>query len=213
VTARELRDVSAQAAPSASRKRILDAAFELIARYGIAGMSLKLLADHVGLHKSTLFHHFSDKRELVEEVSVRFMAEIVGRVTALESDDPPNLERFVTIALELDDYFAAHPLHALFVMREMLGPFDPTWGGEQSAQTRRFFGVLADWLVRAREAGAGRPLSVPQTIVNLIAMSLFYPALADQFGDDFAVGAARSDEVRRRRRRELRETLLRALSP
>ena len=212
MTARDLRDVSAQSAPAASRKRILDAAVELIARYGITGMSMKLLADHVGLHKSTLFHHFSDKRELVDEVSMRFMAELVQRLAALESDDPPHLECFIALAEELDDYFAAHPWHALFMTREMLGPFEPTWDGDQGPEGRRFFGVFADWLVRARDAGVVRPASVPHTIVNVIAMALFYPALVDHFGDNLTVGAT-SEDLRSRRKRELRETLLRVLAP
>ena len=66
---------------------------------------------------------------------------------------------------------------------------------------------------RARKAGVVRPLSVPQAIVNLIALSLFYPALVDQFGDAFAIDAPQAAPSRRRRRRELRETLRRALAP
>ena len=212
MTARKLHDVSAQPGPAASRKRILDAAVELIARYGTTGMSMQLLADHVGLHKSTLFHHFNDKQELVEEVSMRFMAELVQRIDALEADDPPHLECVVTIAEELDDYFAAHPWHALFVARELLGPFEPTWDGDQGPEGRRFFGVVADWLVRAREAGVVRTVSVPQTIINVIAIALFYPALVDHFGDNL-VGATRSEDIRSSRKRELRETLLRLLAP
>ena len=212
MTVRKLHDVSAQPGRKASRKRILDAAVELIARYGTTGMSMQLLADHVGLHKSTLFHHFNDKQELVEEVSMRFMAELVQRIDALEADDPPHLECVVTIAEELDDYFAAHPWHALFVTRELLGPFEPTWDGDQGPEGRRFFGVVADWLVRAREAGVVRTVSVPQTIINVIAIALFYPALVDHFGDNL-VGATRSEDIRSSRKRELRETLLRLLAP
>ena len=47
-----------------SRERIVEAAVQLVARHGAEGMSLRFLADHVGLHKSTLFHHFPTKQEL-----------------------------------------------------------------------------------------------------------------------------------------------------
>jgi AcrR family transcriptional regulator len=205
--------VSAAPLVSGSRERILDAALELIARYGIAGMSLQLLADHVGLHKSTLFHHFADKRALVDEVTRRFMAEVNLRLEPLEHDDPPDLETFVRVAEDLDDWFAAHPSTALYVMREMLGPYEPSWGGEQSPETTRFFGLVASWLDRARRSGAVRPLSVRQAIVNLMALVVFYPALVDQFGDDLPLDDPRAPEARRRRKRELRETLVRALAP
>jgi AcrR family transcriptional regulator len=213
VSARVL-DVPARAAPpGGSRERILDAALELIARYGIAGMSLQLLADHVGLHKSTLFHHFHDKRALVDAVTHRLMAEVIRRLEPLEADDPPHLERFVAIAEELDDYFATHPGYGLFVMREILGPFEPSWGGAQSEETTRLFGLLADWLDRARRAGVVRRLSVPQAIVNLMGLALFYPALVDQIGDGLATGEPRGPDGRRRRKREVREILVRALAP
>ncbi|MCG8589129.1 MAG: TetR/AcrR family transcriptional regulator [Proteobacteria bacterium] len=205
--------MSAAPLATGSRERILDAGLELIARYGIAGMSLQLLADHVGLHKSTLFHHFSDKRELIDAVTDRFMAEVTRRVEPLERDDPPRLETFVSVAEELDEWFAERPNLALFVVRDILGPFEPGWTGEQSAETTRFFGILTSWLDRARQAGAVRRLSVPQAIVNLMGLAIFYPALVDHFGDVFAVRDARGPEMRRRRRRELRETLERALAP
>ncbi len=196
-----------------TRERILDAALELIARYGIAGMSLQLLADHVGLHKSTLFHHFADKRTIVDQVTRRFMAEVIRRAEALEQNDPPDLETFVDIAEELDDWFSEHPSLALFVMRDILGPFEPGWGGEQSPETTRFFAIVASWLDRARRSGVVRPLSVPQAIVNLLALVLLHPALVDHFGDAFAIGDPRGPEGRRRRKRELRETLERTLAP
>jgi hypothetical protein len=113
----------------------------------------------------------------------------------------------------LDDYFAANRWVALAVARETLGPLDPGMTGEQSPRTARFFDLLSDWLDRARRAGVVRPLSVPQAIVNLMALATFYPALVDQFGDDFAIEGPSSEEVRVRRRRELSETLRRALAP
>jgi AcrR family transcriptional regulator len=214
VSARSLRKASVPEPLSrGSRERILDAGLELIARYGIAGMSLQLLADHVGLHKSSLFHHFSDKRALVDEVKSRFMTEVIRRLEPLERDDPPQIERLVTIAEELDDYFAEHPGHALFVMREILGPFEPTSGGEESEETSRLFALLAGWLDRARKAGVVRRLSVPQAIVNLMAMALFYPALVDQFDERLASGNPRSPAVRLRRKRETGEMLRRSLAP
>ena len=111
---------------------------------------------------------------------------------------------------------ADHPRTALFVMREMLGPNDRIHGEGQSPETAAFFGGLSSWLVRARRAGVVRPLSVPQAIVNLVGMALFYPALIDQVGDQLfgdPFGDPRSPEARRKRRKELREMLERSLAP
>ncbi len=196
-----------------TRDRILDAGQELIARYGTTGMSLQLLADHVGLHKSTLFHHFSDKSSLIEAVTHRFMAEVVERLEPLETDDPPEIEHFVEVAESLDEYFADHPLSALFVMREILGPNDLQHHGGQSVETARLFGLISNWLDRARSAGVIRQLALRQAIVNLMGLALFYPALIDQIGDELPFGDPRSPESRNSRKRELRDILRRALAP
>lgn len=205
--------------PGASRRRILDTALALVARYGYDGMSLQLLADQAGLHKSTLFHHFSGKAELVDEVVGRVMDELLERLAPLESAEPPDLEQFVAIALELDDFFAERPGVALFVMRLLLGPVD-AFHPFDLADTRdpvvRLFGVLGAWLDRARRAGVVRPLSLRQAIANLMALGLFYPALAeamDRAGGDRPFGDPRAPAARRQRRRELGETLRRALAP
>jgi AcrR family transcriptional regulator len=51
----------------------------------------------VDLHKSTLFHHFADKREIVGEVTRRLMAEVMARLVPLERGDPPHLETVVAV--------------------------------------------------------------------------------------------------------------------
>ena len=203
----------ARAVDLGTRDRILDAAQELIARYGTTGMSLQLLADHVGLHKSTLFHHFSDKSALIDAVTHRLMAEVIERLAPLESDDPPEIAHFVGVAQDLDAYFADRPRAALFVMREILGPNDLTHGGAPSDETQRLFGLLSGWLARARDAGVVRPMSIRQVIVNLMGLALFYPAVIDQIGDEPPYGIARSSEARESRQRELRDMLERALAP
>ena len=209
------RGQTLDALPGGSRERILDTALELVARYGYEGMSLQLLADQVGLHKSTLFHHFSGKSDLSSGVVTRVMTDVLERLQPLESAEPPDLEQLVAIAEELDDFFAEHRWTALFVIRVLLGPGDEFHRIDFSKDADpvvRLFAVLGSWLDRARRAGAVRPLSVRQTIVNLMALVLFYPALVDA-ADELPFGDPRSPDVRRRRKHELADTLRRALAP
>ena len=56
----------------ASRDKILDAAEDLFARRGFAGIGMREVADAAGLGKSSLFHHFKSKAELY--------AAVVGRI-------------------------------------------------------------------------------------------------------------------------------------
>ncbi len=206
------------AVDGSSRERILAAALRGVARYGFNGMSLQLLADQVGLHKSTLFHHFSGKGELAAEAMKRVMADVLERVEPLDRADPPDLDQLVAVVEELDAFFAETPGTALFVMRVLLGPGDEFYQLD-FARTEdpavRLFSVLGRWLDRARRAGVVRPLGVRQAIVNMMALVLFYPALIDVVGGDgdLPFGDPRSPGARENRRRELAGTLRRSLMP
>jgi len=128
-----------------SRERILDGALELVSRYGISGMSLQLLADHVGLHKSTLFHHFRDKQSLVEEVTRRLMATLAERLRPLAEADPPEIEQVVTIAEALDDYFARRFPEAAVSLKKVLEAFP------DDKTARRYFENAARYMVQGVE--------------------------------------------------------------
>ena len=56
---------------SDSKEAVLDAAQRLINQYGYAGFSMRDLAQHSGLAKATLYHHFADKREILLQVIER----------------------------------------------------------------------------------------------------------------------------------------------
>lgn len=49
---------------SASRDRVLNAAYRLFLRNGLTAVSMQHIADEVGITKATLYHHFRDKQDL-----------------------------------------------------------------------------------------------------------------------------------------------------
>src|SRR5262245_34795377 len=63
-----------------SRDKILDCAETLFARRGFAGTGLAEVAEHVGLGKSSLFHHFRSKAELYAAVVARILGVIEDRL-------------------------------------------------------------------------------------------------------------------------------------
>ncbi|QHQ61524.1 TetR family transcriptional regulator [Anaerocolumna sedimenticola] len=46
------------------KEKILDACFDVFARYGYANTSTTMLADAAGISKALVFHHFKSKKEL-----------------------------------------------------------------------------------------------------------------------------------------------------
>lgn len=166
-----------------SKERIHAAALHLLARYGYEGVSLQRIADEVGLHKSSLFHHYRGKLELASEVCLAAMARVVALVEPLDSDDPPRKETFLAVIDACLDHFADEPHAARLLLTLLVAPEDsdlniPIGHDDLSHPVVRLFTILGGWLGRARARGVTRPLSIRQTIPNLMGIVLLHPAVA-----------------------------------
>ena len=53
---------------SDSQARILDAARELFSQHGVAGTSLKMIAEAVGVSKAAIYHQYPAKEDIVYAV-------------------------------------------------------------------------------------------------------------------------------------------------
>ncbi len=58
------------------REKILVEAASLISQNGYAGTSFQEIADHVGIHKSTLFHYFRNKEEILLQILERSIGDV-----------------------------------------------------------------------------------------------------------------------------------------
>src|SRR4051812_47472286 len=76
--------------PERTRELILAAALKEFSKNGFAGARVDLVARRAGVNKRMLYHYFSDKRGLFEEVLRRRMSER-NRWAAAEPDDPAEL--------------------------------------------------------------------------------------------------------------------------
>jgi TetR/AcrR family transcriptional regulator, cholesterol catabolism regulator len=57
-------------------EKILAVAAHLIGKKGYAGTSFQEIADNVGIHKSTLFHYFTNKEEVLLKILERSIEEV-----------------------------------------------------------------------------------------------------------------------------------------
>jgi AcrR family transcriptional regulator len=93
------------------RDTAIDAACALIDAEGIDHLSLGKLAAQLGIKAPSLYHHFSDKAELLVGVSLRtsqgLVAAIQGAVDAAPPDDPR--ARFRVMAAAYRAFAFAHP--------------------------------------------------------------------------------------------------------
>jgi len=198
-----------------ARERILDAALKLFALHGLDGMSLQMLADEVGLHKSSLFHHFRGKDELSLACLDRVMEGLLHVVEPLDMDDATDLETVVHTCEALADHFTARPTAALFLTRSLLGGHDDLHGDGKPKESNvpTFFGIVGGWLERARRAGTIRPIRVRHALINLMGLVLFYPSIAGGFGKGLLGFDPTSARAGKARRDELGKLVRNALAP
>jgi len=196
------------------RQRIIDAALDLMAEHGFDGMSLQMVADHVGLHKSTLFHHFKGKEELAREVLEGVSQRLLDRIEPLIAGEPPDIEQFLRASDTMIDHFAQERSSARSLVRLMVASPDFVLAvGSGDHPVDRLLIGLTRWLDRARRAGVIRRVKVRHTLLNVMGVALFYPATAHGIGTEILSADPWSDDALRTRKRELRAFLRGALEP
>lgn len=81
-----------------ARERMLDAAQELFAEYGVSGTSLQMIADRLGVNKSAVYYQFHSKDDIVVAV-FRPVFEDIARVVAIaEAIGSREVQREATIS-------------------------------------------------------------------------------------------------------------------
>jgi len=203
-------------ASDAPRQRILDAALELLAEHGYEGMSLQQVADRVALHKSSLFHHFKSKEELAREVYRGIAERLLKRLEPMLAEDPPRFESLVAALDASVEHFAAEPAAARLLMRLMVTSEDAPGGPFSSAPgdgVNRVLASVGSWLARARRAGVIRWVPVRHTVMNLMGLTLFYPAVLHGVPRELLDADPGSAQSLAGRKRELRAFVRGALAP
>lgn len=228
MTARSAVRMSARAerdAPAGpSRERILEAAFHLFSEHGFSRVTMRTVAEQVGLHNSSLFHHFRSKSEIARHVFDAVLERLLPLIEPLDGDDPASLDFFVERCLAVADHFLDQPDDARFVMRVILDPevfladyVDRLDTDDAAQPVVRLFSSLWTWLGRARESGAIRPVRVYQVTRNLMGVLVFEPAysLGERQSDSDLSRMTATEFAERRRQRllELEAFVRGALAP
>lgn len=80
--------------PETGREEILHATYLAFAEHGYADLSIQHIADHASVSKSTIYHHFEDKEELLMVFAERLLEWYIEELLFDPAGDPiENLER------------------------------------------------------------------------------------------------------------------------
>lgn len=186
-----------------SRDKILDAAEDLFARRGFAGIGMREVAEVAGLGKSSLFHHFKSKAELYAAVVGRILDHIDARLTGALAAGGDPLTRFDRWLDTLIDTLAEHQNYPRLLLRSLFEDDELTGTGEEEQHAdrtiNRMLAALAQLLREGTETGVFRLASIPHTVQSLIGLTVYHFA-SGEFGEDL-IGQSlfSSAEVRRRK--------------
>jgi AcrR family transcriptional regulator len=114
---------------TAAQTRILDATLGLIARHGVGGTSLQMIADAIGVTKAAVYHQFRTKDEIVFALAARELARLEDALEAAEAEQcrPRARELLLTrvVALAVEHRLAANTLQFDPVVIQLLAEHKP----------------------------------------------------------------------------------------
>lgn len=142
-----------------TRARILRAAAALFHAYGFEGTSMKQIASAAGIQKSSVYHHFPSKQDLLFDILSHTVDEAIGGLQEIVRADRPARERMhlavrhhvVNLVNDLDNV-------ACFVEegKALSPPHHAAHVAKRDAYERCFRQIIEDGIAR----GEFRPLDV-----------------------------------------------------
>jgi AcrR family transcriptional regulator len=117
---------------SARRNEILAAAAELFAEKGFAGTTVRDIADSVGILSGSLYHHFTAKEDMVEEIFTAYFDELDLRWDAILAGPDDIVLKFEAMLTALLDNVDSHTAAARLLTHDWLslrhlGDFEVRW--------------------------------------------------------------------------------------
>lgn len=161
--------------PADSHEAIMRATFSALQEYGYAGLSIQRIADEVDLSKSTLYHHFDGKDDLLLSFLEFLLAEL-DRAFRLESAGDPREDLLTLIDIILGEFPMAEEtpsketVLATYVELRGQAVRSQAFRGKISETDQRFVERLATLIEVGIEQGAFQPVDPYETAEFLLAM-------------------------------------------
>ncbi len=128
---------------ASTAERILDAALQLLAREGIAGVSMRAVAREAGVALGLANYHFDNKTELICAALRQIGANDLELVTPTTAGDPADQLR-ESLRQALDPSFLSPSYLSLRLQLWSLAGVDPVFADiNQTAQRRYLEGVMS----------------------------------------------------------------------
>lgn len=161
------------------KERILDVAIRKFAHEGFNTVSMRLLADDVGVTKPALYYHFRNKEELFEAARKHVTEHFMATIFCIPEDAvelPAKVEAFIS---NMFSYAATYPYRFMFFIRNVVFAFPNDTPGPGFGNVTRGCShvtierseTLQQWFTSAREQGhLDEKTNIEETVLSLIGV-------------------------------------------
>ncbi|GHT38986.1 hypothetical protein FACS189437_01130 [Bacteroidia bacterium] len=172
------------------RRRIVNKAFNLMSKKGIDAVSMREIAQHIGVTKPVLYYYFKDKEDLCKSIIGEGVADFNKALMEAYAKGAPLHELAVFAFKTHKEFFLKDKKNASFVLHLL----SYSLNGKKGSQT--FFRVkserkhLFDELLKNAERAGAIPKNSGRDIVHLISAVIAHFILNSynfefQFDEDF----------------------------
>jgi AcrR family transcriptional regulator len=133
------------------RADILNAGREILREGGFTALSMRALAEAVGVRAPTLYDYFANKEEVLNELFLEGVKEIRQHFQPMMESAPPGVARIVGLGLAYRDFAIENPVLFQLVFGRIDSSYVP--GDEQMQAGRNLYLLLREEVERAVELG------------------------------------------------------------
>src|SRR5664279_4261031 len=131
----------------ATRREIIDAAWEIAQRDGLAAVTLREVAARVGMQSPSLYTHFASKNAIYDAMFGRAWSEYLQVCRNLESSIPRQARKaLLFMAVSFVDFALADQARFQLMNQRMVVDFEPT--PESYTPSLQVMSLFAERLVR-----------------------------------------------------------------
>lgn len=185
--------------PEDSREAIMRATYRALKQYGYAGLSIQRIAGEADLSKSTFYHHYDDKQDLLTAF-VDYILKMFTRVFSVEAGDDPqeNLRTFVrlvidpTSATEVTEPSSTATVLGTYVELRAQAVQDETFREKFTEVDHGFEQQLADIVAEGVDSGVFRDVDPERTatfVATLVAGQTFRQPTRTEASSDAIIEA------------------------
>src|SRR5215475_2987181 len=162
--------------PEGMRKRILEAATEEFARFGLSGARVDRIADAAGANKRMLYYHVGDKEKLYLEVLEAAYEKIRAAERELNLDKLAPIDALVQLMEFTWHYYLQHPEFMALLNTENLHRARYIKRSRKLKQLHSpFVAMISDILRRGEANGTIRKgIDAVQLYISMAGLSYFY---------------------------------------